>query len=128
MLNNDFFNFEFVPFGDIIVAAFAVLGGLSGGALLLFFGGAKLTQTKAFKRIALTETQGTSQGYTVNPSENSLVGRKGTAYTVLRPSGKVMIDEKIYDAFTRGDYVEKGQLIEVLSSEGTSLKVKRITD
>jgi membrane-bound serine protease (ClpP class) len=39
-----------------------------------------------------------------------------------------MIDEKVYDAFTRGDYVEKGHLIEVLSSEGTTLKVKRITD
>ena len=49
------------------------------------------------------------------------------AYTVLRPSGKVMIDEKIYDAFTRGDYIEKGTAIEVLSSEGTTLKV-RIAD
>ncbi len=124
MVNNDFFNFEFVPLGDIVVAAFAVLGGLSGGALLLFFGGAKLTQTNAFKRIALTETQEASQGYTVSPSENSLVGKKGTAYTVLRPSGKVMIDEKIYDAFTRGDYVEKGSTIEVLSTEGTTLKVR----
>ena len=127
MVNNDFFNFEFVPLGDIIVAAFAVLGGLSGGALLLFFGGAKLTQTKAFRRIALTETQEVSQGYTVNRSENSLVGKKGTAYTVLRPSGKVMIDEKIYDASTRGDYIEKGAEIVVLSTEGTTLKV-RIAD
>ena len=128
MVNNDFFNFEFVPLGDIIVAAFAVMGGLSGGALLLFFGGAKLTQTKAFKRIALTETQETSQGYSVNPSEHAMVGKKGTAYTVLRPSGKVMIDNKIYDAFTRGDYVERGQVIEVISSEGTTLRVKRIAD
>src|SRR5882762_1257139 len=128
MVSNDFFNFEFVPLGDIIVAAFAVLGGLSGGALLLFFGGAKLTQTKAFKRIALTETQETSQGYSVNPSENALVGKRGTAYTVLRPSGKVMIDDKVYDAFTRGDFVERGQVIEVLSTEGTTLRVKRIAD
>jgi membrane-bound serine protease (ClpP class) len=127
MLNNDFFNFEFVPLGDIIMAAFAVLGGLTGGALLLFFGGAKLSQTKAFKRIALMDTQEASQGYTVNPVENSLVGKQGTAYTVLRPSGKVMIEDKIYDAFTRGDYVEKGQFVEVLSSEGTTLRVKPVT-
>ena len=52
MLKNDYFNFEFVPFGDIVVAAFAVLGGMSGGALLLFFGGARLSQSKAFRRIA----------------------------------------------------------------------------
>src|SRR6478609_2137226 len=48
MLNNDFFNFEFVPLGDIVVASFAAIGGLAGGILLLFFGGAKLTNTKAF--------------------------------------------------------------------------------
>jgi membrane-bound serine protease (ClpP class) len=126
MLNNDFFNFEFVPFGDIVVAAFAVLGGVTGGVLLLFFGGAKLSQTGAFKKIALLETQGSSEGYTVNTFENSLVGKRGTAYTVLRPSGKVMIDEQVYDAFTRGDYVEKGELIEVLATEGVTLKVKRV--
>ncbi|MFN7792258.1 MAG: NfeD family protein, partial [Cyclobacteriaceae bacterium] len=45
MLNNDFFNFEFVPMGDIIRATFAAVGGISGGMLLLFFGGARLTET-----------------------------------------------------------------------------------
>jgi membrane-bound serine protease (ClpP class) len=124
MLNNDFFNFEFVPMADIFKAGFAVIGGLSGGALLLFFGGTKLSQTKAFKRIALTETQQSTHGYTVNTLENSLVGKKGIAYTVLRPSGKVMIDNQVYDAFTRGDYVEKGEPIEVLATEGITLRVR----
>ncbi len=126
MLNNDYFNFEFVPLGDIVVASFAVVGGLSGGALLLFFGGAKLTETKAFKRIALTDTQKSSQGYTVNTLDQTLIGKKGNAYTVLRPSGKVTIDDHVYDAFTRGDYVEKGEAVEVLASEGVTLKVRKI--
>lgn len=126
MLNNDYFNFEFVPFGDIVVATFAVLGGLTGGALLLFFGGASLSETKAFKRIALTDTQNASLGYTVNMLDNTLVGKIGTAYTVLRPSGKVMIDEQVYDAFTRGDYVEKGESIEVLDNKGITLKVRKV--
>lgn len=125
MLKNDYFNFEFVPFGDIVVAAFAVIGGLSGGALLLFFGGAQLSQSKAFRRIALMETQTTSEGYTVNTLDNSLVGKQGTAYTVLRPSGKVMIDGQVYDAFTRGDYVERGESVEVLANEGITLRVRK---
>src|SRR6478736_6118640 len=75
MLNNDFFNFEFVPLGDIVVASFAALGGLAGGALLLFFGGAKLTETKAFKRIALADTQESSQGYSVRTNEPNLVSK-----------------------------------------------------
>lgn len=125
MLNNDFFNFEFVPLGDIIVATFATVGGLTGGVLLLFFGGARLTKTKAFQRIALNDTQEKSQGYTVNTLSDTLVGKKGTAYTVLRPGGKVIIDEQIYDAFTRGDYVERGEPIEVIGNEGITLKVKK---
>ncbi|HCW08473.1 MAG TPA: serine protease [Cytophagales bacterium] len=124
MLNNDFFNFEFVPFGDIVKATFATLGGLAGGALLLFFGGARLSETKAFKRIALTDTQESSQGYTVRTNEQNLVGKTGTAYTVLRPSGKVMIDGNVYDAFTRGEYIQKGEAIEVIGTEGITLKVK----
>ena len=126
MLNNDFFNFEFVPLGDIIVATFATIGGLTGGVLLLFFGGARLTKTKAFQRIALNDTQEKSQGYTVNTLSDTLIGKKGSAYTVLRPGGKVIIDEQIYDAFTRGDYVEKGEPIEVIGNEGITLKVKKI--
>lgn len=125
MLNNDFFNFEFVPLGDIVQASFAAIGGLAGGMLLLFFGGARLSQTKAFKRIALTDIQESAQGFTVNTSVKDLIGKKGIAHTVLRPSGKVMIDEQVYDAFTRGDYIEKGQSIVVLESEGVTLKVKR---
>jgi membrane-bound serine protease (ClpP class) len=126
MLNNDFFNFEFVPLGDIIIASFATIGGITGGVLLLFFGGARLTNTKAFQRITLTDTQDKSLGYTVNTLSDALMGQKGIAYTVLRPGGKVIIDDQIYDAFTRGDYVEKGEAIEVIGNEGITLKVKRI--
>jgi len=126
MLNNDFFNFEFVPLGDIIVASFATFGGIVGGVLLLFFGGARIAKTKAFQRFALTDTQSKAQGYTVNMFSDTMIGKKGTAYTVLRPGGKVSIDDKIYDAFTRGDYVEKGEHIEVIGNEGITLKVKRV--
>lgn len=125
MLNNDFFNFDFVPLGDIVVAFFATVGGISGGFLLLFFGGAHISKTKAFQRIALTDTQEKSQGYTVNAQSSLLIGKKGTAYTVLRPSGKVLIEEQIYDAFTRGEFIEKGSSIEVIGTEGITLKVKQ---
>ena len=125
MLNNDYFNFEFVPLGDIVVASAVAFGGLTAGMAVLFFGGTRLMQSKAFQRIALTDTQESSKGYTVNSLTKSMNGKTGTAYTVLRPSGKVMIDDQLFDAFTRGDYVEKGDAIIVIESEGVTLKVKR---
>ena len=37
---------------------------------------------------------------------------------------EVEIEGEIYDAFTRGNYIEAGTDIVVISDEGTSLKVK----
>jgi membrane-bound serine protease (ClpP class) len=126
MLNNDFFNFEFVPLGDIVMAFLATVGGLAGGALLLFFGGAKLSNTRAFQRIALTDAQNSSEGYTVNFQSESMRGKRGIAHTVLRPSGKIMIDSELFDAFTRGEYIERGDTIEVIGTEGVTLKVRKV--
>lgn len=127
MLNNDFFNFDFVPMGDIVMAVAAALGGMAAGALLLFAGGARLTQTRAFSRITLSATQDRLMGYTVNAEAAALIGKSGVAYTVLRPSGKVMIDHQLYDAFTRGEYIDKGQAIEVISTEGVTLRVRSVS-
>jgi membrane-bound serine protease (ClpP class) len=124
MLNNDAFDFEFVRMNDVLVALAAAMGGLLGGVILLFVAGANLQGTRLYKRVALTDTQASSKGYISNPWDEALKGKTGIAQTVLRPSGKVIIGGKMYDAYTRGDYIEKGETIEVISDEGSSLKVK----
>lgn len=86
----------------------------------------RLADSRVFKRIALTTTQETSEGFVVKPAPEPLKGKRGVAYTVLRPSGKVMIDDKIYDAYTRGEYIEKGDAIEVLDDETSSLRVRKV--
>jgi membrane-bound serine protease (ClpP class) len=124
MLNNDAFDFAFVPMNDLLLASAAAMGGLLGGGILLFVLGSKLPDTKFYKKVALTDTQDSKKGYHSSFVKGSLVGKFGVAHTVLRPSGKIMIEDIIYDAYTRGDFVEKGQPVEVVSDEGTSLKVK----
>ncbi len=52
------------------------------------------------------------------------MGKEGVAYTILRPSGRIEIDDVLYDAYTRGEYIEKGDKVVVISQEGTSLKVR----
>lgn len=125
MLNNDFLDFALVPLGDLVMASLAIFGGISGGLLLLFFGGARLSESNFFKRISLTNTLANAEGYTSNFNRADLVGKKGITYTVLRPSGKIMIDGQLYDAFSRGEYVEKGVEVEVIEIEGSTLKVKK---
>ena len=126
MVNNDFFDFTFVKAGEITKAAAATLSGLLASILLMFFGGLRLTQTSAFKRISLENTQQRTDGYTSNFNERSYLGMKGKSYTVLRPSGKIFIDGELKDAFTRGEFIEKDKEVEVIDESGTSLRVKEI--
>jgi membrane-bound serine protease (ClpP class) len=124
MVNNDFFDFEFVKVNDILYATLAACAGLIGGLFMLFFGSAKITNSKAFQRMALTHTQERGQGYTANFNKEVMTGKRGVAFTVLRPSGRVMIDNVIYDAFTKGAFVDQGKEVEVIGEEGSTLRVK----
>jgi membrane-bound serine protease (ClpP class) len=126
MLNNDVFDFTFVNGGEIVAAVLTAMAGLMASILLMFFGGVRLTQTKVFQRISLVDTQQRSEGYTSNFNQQSYLGMKGEAYTVLRPSGKILINDELKDAFTRGDYIEKGKKVVVVDESGTSLKVKEV--
>ncbi len=125
MINNDVFNFEFVPGEDIFAAVLAALAGLLGGILLLFVGGSKFVDSRLFRKVALTATQDRSLGYTSSFFTDPMKGKTGVAHTVLRPGGKVMIEGKIYDAYTQGEYVNKGDEIEVIGEETTSLRVRK---
>lgn len=125
MLNNDWLDFTFVPNTDIFVSLASILAGLFGGIIIMFLGGVRLTQSHFFKRIALETTFDRSEGYSSNFNKESMVGKKGKAHTILRPSGKVIIDDEIYDAYSRGEHIDRDSDIIVVSEEGTSLKVKK---
>lgn len=124
MVNNNAFDFEFVPPASILYAVAATFGGLLGGICLLFIGGSKMLDSKFFKRIALVDVQESKMGYTSSFIKEPMVGKKGIAHTVLRPSGKVMIEGQLFDAFTRSEFIEKGQNIEVVGEDTTSLRVR----
>ena len=127
MLNNDTFDFSFVQVDDIFIAVATTLAGLMGSIVIMFMAGARLTNSRFFSRIALQDIQDQTEGYTSSfYKSKSMVGKKGTAYTILRPSGRVEIAGEIYDAYTRGNYIEAGVEIEVISDEGTSLKVREV--
>jgi len=128
MVNNDVFDFTFVNESDLFIAITTTLGGVVGAIMLMFFGGIRITQTKMFSKIALLTVQKTDEGYTSKYLKEEMIGKKGLAYTVLRPSGRVMIEGQLYDAFTRGGYVKKDDEIIVIGDEGTSLKVKPLNN
>ena len=124
MLNNRDFDFSFVDGERLLTAVLVLCSGLFGGVLLLFFGGMSLANSPFMRRVSLAGTQASSEGYSANQLPAELVGKKGVAETPLRPSGKVSINGQFYDAYSRGEYIEKGSEVEVLEVGVNSLKVK----
>lgn len=125
MLGNDLFNFDLVPSEEITKAALVVGSGFLGSFVLLIFFGYRFTKTKMFERVALVTTQKRDDGYIATYYKENLIGKTGKAVTILRPSGRIEIDNEIYDAYTRGEYVEVGTEVIVVSQQGTSLQVRK---
>jgi len=126
MLNNNAFDFTFVPGQSIINAFLILLVGLTGAIVIVFVGGARFVESKAFKKVSLQETMDAKQGWTSNFNQSNLLNKQGKSWSVLRPSGKIIIDETIYDACTRGEYIEKDKEIQVIEITGTWVKVREV--
>jgi membrane-bound ClpP family serine protease len=58
----------------------------------------------------------------------ALVGRSGTAATVLRPTGTMELDGERVDVVTEGEFVEPGTAIRVLYVQGTRVVVAAADD
>ncbi|SNR98331.1 membrane-bound serine protease (ClpP class) [Belliella buryatensis] len=125
MVPNDAFDFTFVPSGDLFVALLTVVLAAIVAIGLIFFFAPKVNEWKAFSAISLATTQKRTDGYTSSNYQDSLLGKAGVAHTRLMPSGKVVIEDEVYDAYSRGEFIDKGEPIIVISTEGTSIKVKK---
>jgi membrane-bound serine protease (ClpP class) len=126
MLPNQNFNFDFVPASQLFGALLTVILAALASVGLVFWLTPKVNQWGAFSKITLATTQERSDGYTSSFYANTLLGKEGIVHSRLRPSGRVEIDGEIYDASSRGDFIDQGEKIVVVSTEGTSLKVKKL--
>lgn len=55
---------------------------------------------------------------------NSLLSQAGRLVTDLHPSGKAEINGKVYQVFSDGGYLERGQLVEVVEVQGSKIVVQ----
>ncbi|WP_088655267.1 NfeD family protein [Geofilum rhodophaeum] len=129
LLSNVVFDFSGVGDGEFMEALLIVLGGLTGGIVLTIYLSHKLVGAESgiFSRLALQTSQDNDKGYIgVDSQPRTLVGQTGSAATVLRPSGKVRINDEVYDARAMEGYIEKGDEIKVLSYSSGQLNVRKI--
>ena len=121
LLNNDYFSFKEVRMPDISRALLTVLSGLILGLLIIVWISTRIGEKGLFRKVALTTDLEDSTS--VNPEEHGLVGKTATAMTVLRPSGKIMIDSEVYDAVSCQGFIEAGKTVKVVKFENMQLYV-----
>lgn len=126
MVPNDAFDFTFVASGKLFSALLTVVISAILATVLIFTLTPKVNEWKAFSSISLATTQQSNEGYTSTSYSDTLVGKEGVAHTRLLPSGKILVEDEIYDAYSRGEFIDRGEKVKIISSEGTSLKVKKV--
>lgn len=108
------------------------LGWLSGAILLsgvliyllsLFF---KPKYSRYNPLVLAGNEQDASKGYVAGEDKNSLppLGSEGIVLATLRPAGKIVILDKIYDAMSNGTLIESGEKIVVKQINGQSIIVQ----
>ncbi|MCG8698125.1 MAG: nodulation protein NfeD [Bacteroidales bacterium] len=125
LIDNVVFEYEGWGAIDIVFKAFVQViiwfAVALGGALAI---SRKVGNSNWFKDLALEKVQETSTGYiSIDTHQKDMVGKTGKAFTVLRPSGRVIIDNEIFDAMAEIGYIEKDDEVRVTRDEAGQIYV-----
>jgi membrane-bound serine protease (ClpP class) len=126
MVNNQNFDFTFVPSSAIMQSMISVLLGMVGAVILVALSWNRFASSRTMQRMVLHNTFEGSEGYRSSADSSHLVGKTGIAHTRMAPTGKVMIENILYDAQAREGFIEQGENIEVLDHSTFSLVVKKV--
>jgi membrane-bound serine protease (ClpP class) len=105
-------------------------GTLIGTPAMIVIGLKLFPKTFVGKLLILGDSQKREEGYASYSEQmyEGLAGKEGTAATVLRPSGMVVIGDKKYSVVTSGEMIERGEPVRVVKVEGSRIVVREIRD
>lgn len=129
LLNNVNFDFEGVEIATVGVAVSTVIIGVFGGFILSLYLGNKLFTAKSgmFRNLSLKTVQEVNDGFVcVETGMFALKGKTGISQTVLRPAGKVFIDDEVFDAIALNGFIDKNTNVKVTKVEATQLYVEKL--
>lgn len=125
--NYEFDTRSFNAAGEIFINRLAWLSAtfLVGLGLIIALAKWVMPTFKGFDRFV---SKGDQEGYSSRELGDKLPksGSQGVAFTPLRPSGKVKIEDTLYEAITLGSFISSGEAIEVLYQEGNTLVVNKV--
>jgi membrane-bound serine protease (ClpP class) len=96
--------------------------------VLSFYISSKLSRVSIFgQSMALQDEFNSSDGYIASEQTyHDLIGKTGIAYTVLRPAGKIVVDDEQYDATAQMGFIDKNEQVKVVGYENMQLIVRKV--
>ena len=86
----------------------------------------KLPSSRLWKKLILTNTSSTEQGYVSSMDYSKYLNKEGVVLSELRPSGSVEIDGVPVDVVSEGKFISKGEKVRVVNIEGVRIIVRRV--
>ncbi len=129
MVDNVDFEFTTPNLIPVFKSLFIVVGSFFLSIVLSIWLSNKLLTSvnSPLSRFVLHSKQNPDEGFiAVDNEAKKMIGKEGTAETILRPSGKVRVDDEIYDAMANTGFVKAGAKIKVLRFEYGQLYVKEV--
>lgn len=111
----------FMASSVLIAVAIATIGAV----ILIKFFGKKL---HLLNRLVLMDSTATESGYVSNENRSDLIGQIGVTLTPLRPSGTAELDGKRIDVVSEGGYIDSGQQVVIVKTEGSWIVVRAYTE
>jgi len=79
-----------------------------------------------FNKMVLFDTARKEDGYASNINRTDLLGKVGTALTILRPAGTIIIHNERIDVVSEGDFIEQNAKVKVIKVEGARIVVREV--
>lgn len=127
-LNNIVFDFTFVTGDDVTRSILTVLAGLVVAIVLLIYLSHRIGSRGMLYKFALHTEQQNEQGYIgVDTTPASLVGGNATTLTRMAPSGKVIVNNEVYDAVSlHGTFIDTDTTVRIHDYRNNQLYVTPI--
>ncbi len=122
---NDFFDFTVTGSEQLSSAVMLVMGSMLLSVILSVILGKSLMKSPVFQRLVLQDEQRSQNGYVAGRQKEDVLNKRGVAKTDMRPSGKIEIDGKWYDAIALDGYIEKGSEVDVEKQENYNVFVRK---
>lgn len=111
---------------DLFTAIIVIVLSLLLFAVILFLVAQSIPKNSLYKTLLLKTKLAKEEGFLSSKENDSHIGEIMEVETKLRPSGRLKKDGKFYDAMSESEFIQKGEMVEVVGNKGYILLVRRV--